>query len=134
MVHFFLNISCVVLSIVAAIIIIFTSIRLVDQNKANIKLYHSFGATKGQIQLIYLAYFLELIIGAAILSLILASLITILYSVFNQTVLSTLFMVSFGLSEPPSIMLWGANLEIIAFTILLLFLAPLSILINRKRF
>lgn len=134
MIHFFLNIGCVVLSIVAAIIIIFTSIRLIDQNKANIELYHSFGATKGQVQLLYLAYLLELVIGAAILSLILASLITILYSVFNQTVLSTLFMVSFGLSEPPSIMLWGANLEIIAFTILLLFLAPLSILINRKRF
>lgn len=134
LIRFFLNIGCIVLAIIATITIIFTTIRLVDQNKHNIKLYHSFGATKGQIQLIYLIYFLELMIGAAIFSFGLASIITIIYSLCNQANLSALFMVGFSLAETPYVILWGINLEIITFMVTLFFLAPLSILVNRKRF
>lgn len=40
-----------------------TSVRLVDQDRRNIALYYSLGATSGQVRRIYLCYFLELMIG-----------------------------------------------------------------------
>ncbi len=134
LIHFFLNIGCLILVVIAIIIIVFTSIRLIDQDKRIIRLYHSFGATKRQVQLVYLAYFLELMIGTIILSFGLASLITVLYSFCNQANLSALFVTGFSLAEVPTIILWGMNPEIFLSVSILLLLAPLSIFVNNKRF
>lgn len=134
MAHSVLNLLCAVLALVATIITIFTSIRLVDQDQHNIQLYHAFGASRHQVRFIYLAYFLELMLSATLLTFTLASLTTILYSACNQTNLSTLFLVGFSLPEAPTIILWGLNSTTIIFAILLISLAPLAILINRKRF
>ena len=52
----------------------------------------------------------------------------------RSALLPTLFMVEFSLTKTPYIILWWMNLEITTFRVTLLSLAPLSILVNRKRF
>ena len=57
-----INVISVVLGVIAMIVVVFTSIRLVDQDKQNIALYYSLGATARQVRIIYLCYFLELMV------------------------------------------------------------------------
>ena len=98
-----------VLGLVAAIIVIFTIIRLLDQDRQNIALYYSLGATPGQVCAIYLCYFLELMIGAAIFAFVLASALVLLFSFLNQDLLSLQAMLSFGLASAPQVVWYGLS-------------------------
>lgn len=132
--HLVINIGCAVLAIVGVIVVIFTSIRLVDQNRQIMQLYRVLGATTGQIKLVYACYFLELMIGAVIGAFVLASVITVLYSVINQTNLEILFMTGFNLSEAPRVVLWGMNWWVVGFGFIMLMTVPLCLFVNRGNF
>lgn len=132
--HLVINIGCAVLAIVGVIVVIFTSIRLVDQNRQTMQLYRVLGATTGQIKLVYACYFLELMIGAVIGAFVLASVITVLYSVINQTNLEILFMTGFNLSEAPRVVLWGMNWWVVGFGFIMLMTVPLCLFVNRGNF
>ncbi len=126
-------IACIILAAVALVVIIFTSIRLVDQDRQNIALYYNLGATKRQVKAIYFYYFLWLAIGALILATFVAVAIVIIYSVLNRETLGVLFMVTFSLPEQPEIILCGLNFAICGFAILLLISPALSVAVNGRK-
>lgn len=126
------GVACLILAAVAVIVVIFTTIRLVDQEKRNIALYYSLGATSGQVSAIYLAYFGLLVLGAAVLALGLAFAVTLIYSALNQELLGTLFMTAFSLPELPKVVLCGVSWELFGFVGLMLLAVPISVLVNRR--
>lgn len=126
------GVACILLGAIAIIIVIFTTIRLVDQDKNNIALYYSLGATTKQVGAIYLGYFSMLMLGATILALILASIVTLAYSLCSQEMLSEIFMLAFSLPESPFVLLCGINIEVVIFILLMLVMAPVCVLLNRK--
>lgn len=101
-----LNVFCGILMAIAMVVAGFTFVRLVKQDEENIKLYYSLGATAGQVRMLYAMYFLELVIGAAVLALVVAISIVIGYSVANQELLRAVFELGFSASEVPYIILW----------------------------
>lgn len=126
------NIACGILAVVAVIVVIFTTIRLIDQEKRNIALYYSLGATSRQIYGIYFVYFGMLVCGAAMFALGLAFLITLIYSMLNQELLGTLFMTAFSLPEMPKVMLCAVNWELAGFLGLMFLTVPFCIFVNWK--
>ncbi len=127
------NIAYVVLGIIAAIVVIFTSIRLIDQDRHNIALHYSLGATTGQVRIIYLCYFLELMIGAAIFAFVFANIIVLSFSALNQEMLGIQAMLGFNQMIYESVWWYGMNLMTLMIFVAMLIMAPLCILVNRKR-
>ena len=115
------------------IVVVFTSIRLVDQDKQNIALYYSLGATARQVRIIYLCYFLELMVGAAVLAFGLASMIVLLFTGLNHDLLSIQAMLGFNQATYEPIWWYGVNITVFVIIIAMLLMAPLCVLINRKR-
>lgn len=101
-----LNMFCGILMVIAIVVMGFTFVRLVKQDEENFKLYYSLGATAGQVRMLYMVYFLELMIGAAVLALVVAIGIVVGYSVVNQELLRVVFELGFSASEMPYIVLW----------------------------
>lgn len=130
---FVINIASVTLGVVAMVVVIFTSIRLVDQDRRNIALYYSLGATSGQVRRIYLCYFLELIIGAAILAFVVASVIVLLFSIINQATLSIQATLAFNLSTRGTVVWYGVNISTFVTIAAMMLMAPISVMVNGKR-
>ncbi len=128
-----INVISVVLGVIAMIVVVFTSIRLVDQDKQNIALYYSLGATARQVRIIYLCYFLELMVGAAVLAFGLASMIVLLFTGLNHDLLSIQAMLGFNQATYEPIWWYGVNITVFVIIIAMLLMAPLCVLINRKR-
>lgn len=126
------NIASVVLGIIAAIVVIFTSIRLIDQDRHNIALHYSLGATTGQVRIIYLCYFLELMIGAAIFAFVFANIIVLSFSALNKKMLGIQAMLGFNQMIYESVWWYGMNLMTLMIFVAMLIMAPLCILANRK--
>lgn len=132
MIRMAINIISVALGIIAAVVVIFTSIRLVDQDKQNIALYYSLGATTGQMRMIYLCYFLELMIGAAVLAFGLASGAVLMFSLLNQKLLSIQAMLGFNSIAHAQIIWYGPNIVTIIIMSIMLAMAPLCVLVNLR--
>lgn len=128
--HLVLNVFSTILFVIAIIIIIFTSIRLTDQDQSNIQLYSNLGATTRQVRMIYWAYFLMLIISGLLLAFMIASAFTIIYSLIKQDLLSSIFQLGFSLSNAPNVILWGMNWEVCGFIVATIASSLLCILIN----
>lgn len=126
------NIASVVLGIIAAIVVIFTSIRLIDQDRHNIALHYSLGATTRQVRIIYLCYFLELMIGAAIFAFVFANIIVLSFSALNKKMLGIQAMLGFNQMIYESVWWYGMNLMTLMIFVAMLIMAPLCILANRK--
>ena len=126
------NIASVVLGIIAAIVVIFTSIRLIDQDRHNIALHYSLGATTGQVRIIYLCYFLELMIGAAIFAFVFANIIVLSFSALNKKMLGIQAMLGFNQMIYESVWWYGMNLMTLMIFVAMLIMAPLCIFANRK--
>ena len=122
-----------VLAAVAAVVVIFTTIRLVDREQENLRLYYSLGATARQVRGIYLAYFGGLMLGAAVLALVAATVILLVYSAVQQSLLGALFQAAFSLPEAPTVWLWGVNWETGLFLGLMLLTAGLAVLVNWRK-
>lgn len=127
-----INMVSVVLGLIAAIVVIFTSIRLVDQDQHNIALYYSLGATTGQMRMIYSCYFLELMIGAAVLAFGLASGAVLMFSLLNQKLLSIQAMLGFNSIAHAQIIWYGPNIVTIIIMGIMLAMAPLCVLVNLR--
>ena len=100
-----------VLAAVAVVVVIFTTIRLVDKEQENLRLYYSLGATARQVRGVYLVYFSGLMLGAAVLALVAATVILLVYSAVQQSLLGALFQAAFSLPKAPTVWLWGVNWE-----------------------
>lgn len=91
------------------------------------------GATSRQIRKIYLVYFTELMLGSLFFAFILASVILISFNLLNHKILSIQAMLGFSLRGMPQVFWYGLSIEIFIVAIVMLGLAPLCVLINRKR-
>lgn len=127
------NIISVVFAVVAAVVVIFTSIRLVDYDRKNISLYYSLGATQRQIKIIYFWYFVELMIGALIFAFGVALLAVILYSTVNKYLLSVQSELAFSLLEAPKVVWCGINGSTFIIMAVMLSLAGICVLANNKQ-
>ncbi len=125
-----INITSAILITIAGVVVIFTTIRLVDQDKQNIKLYYSLGASSRQIHILYLFYFLELLLGAVLFAFTPASLAVLLFSATHQELLSVQQMLAFSLPTRQTIIWYGVNSETFLFFAIILLLAPLCTLLN----
>lgn len=131
--HIAFRIGSIILAIVAIVVIIFTSIRLVDSDRKNIALYRSLGASACQIRVIYIFRFLLLTILAAILALILSFIIMAVYSTAEQNNLATLFGLAFRLDEVQPIFVFGINLDVIIYLAMLVLSPGACTLVNLRR-
>ncbi len=128
-----LNIACAALSVVAIIVIVFTSIRLVSQDRQNIALYYSLGATTGQVRKLYWCYFGIIMAGAVVFALLLAGAVDLGFSIANQGLLATAMMLAFGLPDLPRIILLGWNLASFGFVIIMLLMPLLCVWVNGRQ-
>lgn len=133
MIRMVINIISIVLGIIAAVVVIFTSIRLVDQDKQNIALYYSLGATTEQARMVYLCYFLELMIGAAVLAFGLASAVVLAFSFLNQEFLGIQAELGFSLAAVEPVVWYGVNWDVIVIIVGMLMVAGACVLVNNKR-
>lgn len=123
----------IVLIIAAFIVSIFTSIKIVDQDKNSIKMYQSLGATHKQIRLIYMSYFASIIIKAAILSFLIAAIIVLTFSALNQDLIQAQAILGFGIMNPPYIIWYGVDMDTLLIFATMIILAPACVFINGKR-
>ena len=128
-----INIASIALGLIAAIVVVFTSIRLVDQDERNIALYYSLGATTGQVRMIYLFYFLELMIGAAILAFCMASALVAAFSAFNQELIDIQSALGFNLATASGEIWYGVNASTFIIVIAMLVMSFVCMIVNNKR-
>ncbi len=133
MIRMAINIISVVLGIIAAVVVIFTSIRLVDQDKQNIALYYSLGATIGQVRTVYLCYFLELMAGAAVLAFGLASVAVLAFSFLNQEILGAQSALGFNLVITSGEIWYSVDGGTFIIIMAMLIMAFVCIAVNNKR-
>lgn len=127
------NTISVILCAIAAVVVIFTSVRLVDQDRQNVALYYSLGATPRQIKVFYLFYFLELMLGALVFAFTLASIIIIVFSLSEQELLSAQAMLSFNLSDRPYVVWYGINTATLVIALVMLNLPLLCVIVNSRK-
>lgn len=120
----------VALGLIAAAVVIFTSVRLVDQDKQIIRLYYNLGATPRQVWAIYLCYFLGLMGGALVLALGVATGIVVWFGVANQEILEIQGMLGFGLANEARIWWYGMNAATYATMGAMLGMAAVCVLVN----
>ena len=128
-----INIASITLGLIAAIVVVFTSIRLVDQDERNIALYYSLGTTTGQVRMIYLFYFLELMIGAAILAFFMASALVMTFSVLNQELIDIQSALGFNLATASGGIWYGVNASTFIIVIAMLAMSFVCMVVNNKR-
>lgn len=128
-----INIICVILAMVAIVIVTFASIGLIDSNRENIRLYYNVGATQKQVKMVYWWYFLWLMLGVVVASVLMAVIGVVLYNWANQEALRVLFATAFSLVSLPRIMLIGMNYEIAGFVGLIILMTFVGVWVNRGR-
>lgn len=119
----------VILAVVAVIIMIFTSLRLIDQNSRTISLYHALGATRGDVCLIYFCYLLELCVLAAVLAVVVGMGLAAGLSLMNRQKLSVVLQLAYGV-EGQTLWLLGWNEQMTAWVIVMLLMALLGIMVS----
>ena len=127
------KIVAAVLAVIAIIITLSTYARLIDKDSKIILLYHTMGATKLQIQLIFLTYFFLINILVIIFSLLTALTAAILLSLLNQTALLEIFTLGFG-TAPKQIWFIGWHPTIYYLLATIFLTAILAILLSNRTF
>lgn len=123
-----------ILFIVAIIVILSTNTRLIAQDEEEIVLYRSLGATKSQLKIFYDIYFFILIVSALIFAYLIASLILILFHLFRGQLINIQAALAFSLKDVPQVFWYGISSNILVIIIATLLLAPLSTLLNSRKF
>lgn len=123
-----------ILFIVATVVILSTNTRLIAQDEEEITLYRSLGATKSQLKIFYGIYFFILIISALIFAYFVASFILILFHLFRGQLISIQAALAFSLKDVPQVFWYGVNSDILVIIVAALLLAPLSTLLNSRKF
>lgn len=123
-----------VLFIVATVVILSTNTRLIAQDEEEIALYRSLGATKSQLKIFYGIYFFILIISALIFAYFVASFILILFHLFRGQLINIQAALAFSLKDVPQVFWYGVSSDILVIIVAALLLAPLSTLLNSRKF
>lgn len=123
-----------VLFIVATVVILSTNIRLIAQDEEEIALYRSLGATKSQLKIFYGIYFFILIVSALIFAYFVASFILILFHLFRGQLINIQATLAFSLKDVPQVFWYGVSSDILVIIVAALLLAPLSTLLNSRKF
>ena len=129
-----IRIVSLILFIVAMIVILSTNTRLIAQDEEEIALYRSLGATKSQLKIFYGIYFFILIISALIFAYFVASFILILFHLFRGQLINIQAALAFSLKDVPQVFWYGVSSDILVIIIATLLLAPLSTLLNSRKF
>lgn len=128
------RIISLILFIVAMIVILSTNTRLIAQDEEEIALYRSLGATKSQLKIFYGIYFFILIISALIFAYFVASFILILFHLIRGQLINIQAALAFSLKDVPQVFWYGVSSDILVIIIATLLLAPLSTLLNSRKF
>lgn len=123
-----------ILFIVATVVILSTNTRLIAQDEEEIALYRSLGATKSQLKIFYGIYFFILIISALIFAYFVTSFILILFHLFRGQLINIQAALAFSLKDVPQVFWYGVSSDILVIIIATLLLAPLSTLLNSRKF
>ena len=123
-----------ILFIVATVIILSTNTRLIAQDEEEIALYRSLGATKSQLKIFYGIYFFILIVSALIFAYFVASFILILFHLFRGQLINIQAALAFSLKDVPQVFWYGVSSDILVIIFATLLLAPLSTLLNSRKF
>lgn len=123
-----------ILFIVATVVILSTNTRLIAQDEEEIALYRSLGATKSQLKIFYGIYFFILIISALIFAYFVASFILILFHLFRGQLINIQAALAFSLKDVPQVFWYGVSSDILVIIVAALLLAPLSTLLNSRKF
>lgn len=129
-----IRIVSIILFIVAIIVILSTNTRLIAQDEEEIVLYRSLGATKSQLKIFYGIYFFILIISALIFAYFVASFILILFHLFRGQLINIQAALAFSLKDVPQVFWYGVSSDILVIIVAALLLAPLSTLLNSRKF
>lgn len=129
-----IRIVSLILFIVAMIVILSTNTRLIAQDEEEIALYRSLGATKSQLKIFYGIYFFILIVSALIFAYFAASFILILFHLFRGQLINIQATLAFSLKDVPQVFWYGVSSDILVIIVAALLLAPLSTLLNSRKF
>lgn len=129
-----IRIVSIILFIVAVVIILSTNTRLIAQDEEEIALYRSLGATKSQLKIFYGIYFFILIVSALIFAYFVASFILILFHLFRGQLINIQATLAFSLKDVPQVFWYGVSSDILVIIVAALLLAPLSTLLNSRKF
>lgn len=129
-----IRIVSLILFIVAMIVILSTNTRLIAQDEEEIALYRSLGATKSQLKIFYGIYFFILIISALIFAYFIASFILILFHLIRGQLINIQAALAFSLKDVPQVFWYGVSSDILVIIVATLLLAPLSTLLNSRKF
>ena len=123
-----------ILFIVALVVILSTNTRLIAQDEEEIALYRSLGATKSQLKIFYGIYFFILIISALIFAYFVASFILIFFHLIRGQLINIQAALVFSLKDVPQVFWYGVSSDILVIIVATLLLAPLSTLLNSRKF
>ena len=123
-----------ILFIVATVVILSTNTRLIAQDEEEIALYRSLGATESQLKIFYGIYFFILIVSALIFAYFIASFILILFHLIRGQLINIQAALAFSLKDVPQVFWYGISSDILVIIVATLLLAPLSTLLNSRKF
>lgn len=118
------------LIIAAALILIFSFLKIVNENSHIIALYRSLGASFKDVFVIYFSYLVSLALLTILISFILSLLINLGLSIYYQNDIKQLIAQSYQSNLNSFIYLIGFNKNIIELWIIILCLTPLSSLLT----
>ncbi len=110
--------------IIAIIIVVFTFIRLVDQDARLVALYRSLGATKLDVFTIYLWYLMELCLLSILLASVIGLVMACIISLLNMPALKVELEAFYGLKPQIPLVLVGINAQIAKLMATIMIIAP----------
>ncbi len=125
-----LSIINYVLLFIAVIIIIFTFLKIINQDNKLMALYRSLGATGADVFVIYLWHLVELCILVIIYALIIANLMAVIVSFYYQTDINTSVALFYGENINKRYWLIGFNKELMSVILIILLSAPIVSLLT----
>ena len=128
------NFFQIIIRIISFILFIVATVVILSTNTRLIALYRSLGATKSQLKIFYGIYFFILIVSALIFAYFVASFILILFHLIRGRLINIQAALAFSLKDVPQVFWYGVNLDILLLITATLLLAPLSTLLNSRKF
>lgn len=124
----------ILLLIVATLIVVFTFAHLIDQDAATVALYRAMGASTGDIYLIYFLYLVELCLLAIVAAIVIACVFIGLMVLTSAGALAERLKAFYGLDYLPKITMFRLNGAFWFILVVIMMVAPLSLLLTMRRF
>lgn len=124
----------ILLLVVATIVAVMTFAHLIDQDAATVALYRAMGASTGNIYLIYFLYLVELCLLAIVSTIIIAFVFIGVLSLTSAEALAERLQEFYSLDYLPEITLFMLNGAFWFIVLVVMAVAPLSLLFTMRRF